>query len=894
MAEMVRGGDRTLQLLLDYAPAAIAMFDREMRYLAVSRRFITDYQPAITDLIGRSHYEAFPDLPAVWKAVHQRCLAGESAAATEDLFQRADGAVHWVHWEIHPWYDDAGAIGGIVLFSEDVTDHVRMREAQRESDERYRLMFETMVQGVVFHDASGQITYTNPAALRILGLTLEQLRGRTALDPRWRAMHADGTDFPGETHPAAVALRTGEPVRDVIMGVYNPADDAHRWININAIPRLRPGDQRPFEVFATFEDITERQRVADQLRRSEEQYRYLFENNPHPMWAYDLHSLRFLAVNDAAVDKYGYTRAEFLGMTLADIRPQEDVALLYHQMQEERPAQQYSGEWRHRRKDGAIFFVEVTSHLIDMQGYEAALVVALDVTERRQAEIARRLSKEKYRGLVESLDSAIAAVDAAGTVLYLNDPAAAQLGGTPRELIGKTFYDLFPEPVARQQMEHIRAVIRADKSRTYENQGSVGGVQRWFRTSMQPIHDEHGRVVYALINSTDIHDLKMAQGALEELNRTLEARVRERTAEVEDLYENAPTGYHSLDAAGRFVRINQTELDRLGYTREEVIGRPFTDLLTPTGRELFAEMFPAFRATGQVHDLEYELLRKDGTTLCVLISATATYDEAGAFVMSRSTVYDITARKLAEDALRLANVEMARAVRLKDEFLANMSHELRTPLTGILALGENLQEEIYGPLNERQLKTLRYIESSSRHLLALINDLLDLSKIEAGRFELEPVRVVVEDVCQASLLFVKEMALKKSIKLEYRNDDIEAVLLADPRRLKQILVNLLSNAVKFTPEGGHVALRVTVDRAARQIEFVVEDTGIGIAAADMGRLFQPFTQLDSTLARQYEGTGLGLALVKRLAVQHGGSVEVTSAGVEGQGSCFRIRLPFPE
>jgi PAS domain S-box-containing protein len=387
--------------------------------------------------------------------------------------------------------------------------------------------------------------------------------------------------------------------------------------------------------------------------------------------------------------------------------------------------------------------------------------------------------------------------------------------------------------------------------------------------------------------------LKRAEQDLRELNRTLEERVRERTAEVQDLYDNAPTGYHSLDADGRFIQINQTELDQLGYTRAEVIGRPFTDFVTAAGKAKFEAGYGGFTQRGLAHDVEFEMVRKDGTTFCAVVSARAVYDAAGAFVMSRSTVFDITARKRAEDALRLANVEMERAVRLKDEFLANMSHELRTPLTGILALGENLQEQIYGPLNERQLKTLRYIENSGRHLLALINDLLDLSKIEAGRFELELEPLVVEDVCQASLLFVREMAHKKNIGLAYVNGHGRAAMVADARRLKQMLVNLLSNAVKFTPEGGHVSLQVTLEPQARQIVFAVEDSGIGIPAGDMSKLFQPFTQLDSTLARQYEGTGLGLALVKRLAGQHGGTVEVTSAGVPGQGSCFRILLPYP-
>ncbi|MBK9052002.1 MAG: response regulator [Chloroflexi bacterium] len=258
---------------------------------------------------------------------------------------------------------------------------------------------------------------------------------------------------------------------------------------------------------------------------------------------------------------------------------------------------------------------------------------------------------------------------------------------------------------------------------------------------------------------------------------------------------------------------------------------------------------------------------------------------------------DITLRKQTEetlrqsgDELRIANDLLERAARLKDEFLANMSHELRTPLNAILTFSESLLEEIPGPLNDRQKDWIQNIEGSGMHLLSLINDILDMSKVEAGQMELHFEDVAVVDVCQASLLFVKEMALKKKLKLAFQLDNQLAEIEADPKRLKQILVNLLSNAVKFTPPGGMVSLDVRVDEDAGVIRYVVQDTGVGIAAADIARLFQPFTQLDSSLSRQHEGTGLGLALVRRLTELHGGSVTVESE--PGAGSRFMITLPY--
>jgi signal transduction histidine kinase len=241
--------------------------------------------------------------------------------------------------------------------------------------------------------------------------------------------------------------------------------------------------------------------------------------------------------------------------------------------------------------------------------------------------------------------------------------------------------------------------------------------------------------------------------------------------------------------------------------------------------------------------------------------------------------------------LRVANEKLARAARLKDEFLANMSHELRTPLNAILGVSEALREQVYGQLNEKQLQALRDVEESGHHLLALINDILDLSRIEMGKLELEMVPVHVEGVCQASLHFINQMAQRKRLEVFTNLDGAVATIQADERQLKQILVNLLSNAVKFTPEGGKIGLEVVGNAEQEAAYFTVWDNGMGIADENLERLFQPFVQLDSSLSRPYSGAGLGLALVQRLVNLHGGSISVESES--GKGSRFTVALPWP-
>ena len=242
--------------------------------------------------------------------------------------------------------------------------------------------------------------------------------------------------------------------------------------------------------------------------------------------------------------------------------------------------------------------------------------------------------------------------------------------------------------------------------------------------------------------------------------------------------------------------------------------------------------------------------------------------------------------------LSIANAELLRVSRLKDEFLAGMSHELRTPLNAILGMAEALEEEVYGQINEKQQKALKTIEESGVHLLSLINDILDISKLEAGKVELEIDDVGVKAVCESSLRLIKETAYKKNIKINFSMNPVSMVLKADPRRLKQILVNLLSNAVKFTPSNGEIGLEVVGDLSNEIIHFAVWDTGIGISQENATRLFKPFVQLDSSLSREYAGTGLGLSLVSRLTELHGGSILLESE-VE-KGSRFVVSFPWQE
>jgi PAS domain S-box-containing protein len=291
---------------------------------------------------------------------------------------------------------------------------------------------------------------------------------------------------------------------------------------------------------------------------------------------------------------------------------------------------------------------------------------------------------------------------------------------------------------------------------------------------------------------------------------------------------------------------------------------------------------------------EAQLLQQVANQLALGIQQASLFERVQKELKERQEAQEqITA---SNQQLAASNAELARATQLKDEFLANMSHELRTPLNAILGMTEGLQEHIFGPLNTEQLKALQTIESSSSHLLELINDILDVAKIEAGHIELELTPTQIDTLCQSSLTFIKQQALKKRIQLETKIPHRLPGLLLDERRIRQVLINLLINAVKFTPPSGHITLEIILlntqesNDSANFVRVSISDTGIGISAQDITKLFQPFIQIDSTLNRQYTGTGLGLALVKRIVDLHQGRVGVTSE--VGVGSCFTVDLPY--
>ena len=379
---------------------------------------------------------------------------------------------------------------------------------------------------------------------------------------------------------------------------------------------------------------------------------------------------------------------------------------------------------------------------------------------------------------------------------------------------------------------------------------------------------------------------------------------------LEELLEAAPDAILQVDQQGRILLLNRMTEQMFGYQRQELLGAPVEILVPREMRHAHAvhrAHFSAHPATrGMGTGLVLQAVRKDGTRFPVEISLSPGSDKTP--FHATAIVRDISRRKEAEDQLRAVqeehnrelavhnrelaerNLEVERANRLKTEFLASMSHELRTPLHTIIGFSELLEEQRQGALNEKQRRFVEHIHRDSLHLLELINDILDLSKIESGRADLHLEEVDLGEVIEESLATIRPLAQSKSLAIQTRLGALTGILQADPRRIKQILVNLLSNAVKFTPAGGRIEVEAT--RAAGAAEVSVSDTGVGIPRQEHAAIFDIFHQVGATTKGVREGTGLGLAITKRLVEQHGGTIAVSSE--PGKGSRFTFTIPVRE
>lgn len=605
---------------------------------------------------------------------------------------------------------------------------------------------------------------------------------------------------------------------------------------------IRTPDGAIWGVLGYVHDITEQERIVEALRQSEARFARVFDASPSALVVTRLADDRLVDVNAAFLDLFGYTREEVIGQTALGLGMYaivDERTTLLERLHAGQPIRNH--DLQIRTKTGDLRAVLISVVKIELGDGSGMISLMMDITERKAAEMALQRRTAELALLLD---------------------ASRELSGT---LDLRTVYTILHRTI-RQWMPCDTVII-----------SSYGPTEQLIRC-VYYCDDVDEKDVSAFPPIP----LELAGQGTQSL--VIHSGHSLLLPDYEAQRATAATTYF-VDDTGDIVTEIPDDAER---SRSAILVPLNVDGDVAGVVQVFSN---------QTHTYTEDHLR---FVEALVYRVTGILSNARLFQRLQQ---ELAERSRAEAQVRLLNAQLeqrvaertqdlTRALRTKDEFLANMSHELRTPLTSILALAEMLTTEMRGPLNTHQRKYVANIDSSGRHLLSLISDILDLSKVEAGKLNLQLTVVTVDEICRASLGMIKELAAQKGLRVGYHCSDASLVILADATRLKQMLVNLLSNAVKFTASGGRVALEAVTDPVRQVVEFSVQDTGIGIAATDIPRLFKPFTQLDASLARQHEGTGLGLALVQRLAGLHGGSVTVTSEGIEGKGSRFTIALPW--
>jgi two-component system sensor histidine kinase/response regulator len=751
-------------------------------------------------------------------------------------------------------------------------DHLEEMVAERtiqlsKSEEKIRVILDTAADGIVTIDEKGVIESFNPAAIGLFGYAAEEAIGRNVsllVPERWKSDHEGAVRRPSTTGTRS-AIGTIVDARAVRKdGSVFPAE-------LTISDSLIGG--RRVSIFIV-RDVSERARIEEALKDSEERFRILFERSPDAILITDASNLRFTDANAEASRLLGRERAELLTLGFPDIHPGEIGA----RMLEDLRATALGATTRFFdlpciRGDGTHVAVDISAAHLAIGGKPYFIGQLRDITDRKAVE-------EQLRKLSRAIEQSLSPVmitDKNGAIEYVNPAFCRITGYTSDEVHGRNPRILKSGIHPPDFYATLWSTITAGE----EWRGEIcsrrkNGEQIWEMTSISPIRDETGAISHFVAVKQDFTESREMEEAL----RTSEKRFA-------FAMEGANDGVWDWDLRTNRMYYSPQWKSMLGYTDDELQNTPgLAQSLTPPEEweRLVTETDAALARGAGKFENEFSMRHRKGHLVNILARTLVVRDERGAPIRLVGTHTDLTERIRAARELKDAKDAADSANRAKSDFLSNMSHEIRTPMNAIIGFaGLALRLDMPPRLRDYVSK----MHDAGVSLLGLINDILDFSKVEAGKLAMESVDFDLEKVLSRVNTLNGQEAVDKGLEfLLHIAADIPRSLMGDPDRLGQVLTNLVSNALKFT-EKGEVELSAScVEKTAHKakLQFSVRDTGIGMTGEQSARMFQAFTQADSATTRKYGGTGLGLSISKRLVEMMGGQIWVESE--PGKGSIF--------
>ncbi|WP_135612696.1 PAS domain-containing sensor histidine kinase [Methanococcoides sp. AM1] len=635
---------------------------------------------------------------------------------------------------------------------------------------------------------------------------------------------------------------------------------------------------------AILRDITKKKEMVNALKTSEKKFRNIFNNSNDAIAIYDLKG-NVLEVNEIACEFTGRNRNEILQNSIIDMvspgyraRLTEDLKQLYED--------KYSiFETFILSKDGVSIPVELSNRIIEYENQTAVLSIARDITERKESERKLKESETKYREVVSSIDALFWKADVAEDGSFINtylSPFADKLYGVEKGILGndwaKSFSYVHPDDLPGL-FQKLNEIIKERYSlNNYEYRViRPDGTQLWvYEKAISNVNSEGAVQIFG--TTVDITELKTIHDEL----------VVERDL-AQKYFDVAKVIMLVLNTNGNVVQINKKGCEVLGYEEEDIVGKNWSEnFLLEYFREQVEKQME-YLLSNNKKKIEYHenpILNSVGEERWIAWNTSILSNKNGDIEGILCSGQDITERKLFEENLVDAKITSELANRSKSEFLANMSHELRTPLNSVIGFSDVLYNETFGELNEKQRKYTENIHKSGQNLLKIINNILDLSAIEARTTELNCETFFFSDVLKEVRKNMIPLATQKNISIDIDTEDM-ILMNGDKNKVIQILNNLISNAIKFNNNDGSILIKA--QNIDNEINISIMDTGIGIPEKEIEKLFDPFYQIDGSTSRDYGGNGIGLALVKYFVGMHKGDVWIESQ--EGIGTEVHIKLP---
>lgn len=887
--------------ILDRLPIAVAVFDRDHKYLYLNPTSITNKELRAF-IIGKDDYEyaihtkretAFAEVR--WNKFEE-ALSTKTSLEWEDILKQPDGEIIYHTRKYTPVFDDNGDFELMIGFGVNITKSKRDQVEILESKQLIQSILQNVAIGILVQGPQSEMLESNKAALEMLGLTENQLLGKTSFDSSWRVIHEDRSNFKAEDHPVPKAIQLRKPVNKVVMGVFHYQLNDFVWLLVDAMPVFND-EQELIYVVCTFNDITELKKAEQKLKISNERFDYSSKATSDALWDWDLLTDE-IYVGEAYTNLFGYQfENNIITANLCETFVHPDDLKAYNEDVEEAidsGLSYFSEEYRYLKSDGNYAYVNDRAIIIRNEKGKAIRIIGAmqDITQKKKLENELLQSEARFKGAFDYSAVGMAIVNSNFEMIETNDQFCIMLGYSKIELKKLRFHEITHPDDLEIDMDEMEKIISGEINNFHLEKRYLHKDKRivWGHLSVSAVKNANGEITNFLgqvINITERKRIEQLNIALiEENNRNKTIQLNE----AKDLYRLLAQNtvdlvcLHNLDATFQYVSPSITNL--LGYNPEEMIGKSPIDFVFTDDLAQLEKTFDAIKENDFVSG-EFRFKNYFGVYIWLEINA-ATVKKNGEIIGYQSSNRNINQRKENEVIIENALQKERQLNELRSNLVSTVSHEFRTPMTTIRVSSElialYLEKQVLNN-SEKLNKHLKTITSEIDRITDLMNSVLIISKDDSGKTTFNPTKVDLKQLCK-DVIETSFANQKDGRKVHFAIEGEKFTIFADKNLMEYTLFNLLNNAFKYSIGTPDIELYLYNDASNTAILEVI-DFGIGIPESDQPKLFNTFFRASNT--NGIDGTGLGLYIVKTFIEKNGGTIKLESKLDKGT----KVSVKFP-